>query len=98
MKVFLATRTPGDRPVHAVPTQEFFSVEWNGSEEDMKAVLDFAAKVDEFARWCREAKQAKQTSGTNKPIPEFLKPPKTEKKPRASTKRSTKQDTESSQE
>lgn len=91
--------TTGDREERVVSVQEhptFYSTEWCGSAEEVEALLDFAAKVHQFHRWCREAKQAQAQNGKLKPLPEFIQPqkPKPTRSKRAATKRSEESDSE----
>jgi hypothetical protein len=95
-KAFLTTGASAERLVTVEPSQTFYSTQYDGTDEEVQALLDFSEKVKAFHRWCREAKQAKATNGVLLPLPEFIRPekPKPTRSKRAATKRSEEPDSE----
>jgi len=56
----------------AEPDQNFYAIEWEGSDAEKTAVLAFAEKAKAFDKWCQTAREAKQSTGTDVPAPSFL--------------------------
>lgn len=98
-KAWLTTGPSQERLVTVKPDQSFYATQWNGSQEEVAALLEFADKVDKFLRWCREAKQVAHQNGVTRPLPDFIQPekPKPTRSKRATTKRSEEQDEEGSE-
>lgn len=56
----------------AEPDQNFYAAEWEGTDAEKEAILAFAEKAKEFDKWCKAAREAKQSQGIDVPAPSFL--------------------------